>query len=79
MPENPFDAALRDVERLSDPTERLRVLAGLREMVGDADRDLRRLLREVIVELRGREPRATWPEIGEILGVSAQRAEQLSK
>lgn len=79
MTDNPFDAAIRDVEKLSEPIEQLRILAGLRGMVGDTDRTLRTLLRDVIGELRDKEPRATWTEIGEILSVSPQRAEQLSK
>lgn len=79
MTDNPFDRAIRDVEDLSTPLEQLRILSGLRAMVGDADRTLRTLLRDVIGELRDQEPRMTWQEIGSILDVSPQRAEQLSK
>lgn len=72
---------LSDVGREPDPAvrfERLRVLREDRRTENiEYDQHLRRAQTAAVVELR--DSGATWREIGERLGVSAQRAEQLSR
>ena len=68
---------------VSDPAERLRMLRAFeRRLSADADEARAEILdayRVAIGELRSRSPRPTWREIGDLLGVTASRAEQLSK
>ena len=70
---------LDDVSRVLDPAERLRRVRVIQDEVSGLDRALRSVKRETILELRALDPRPTWAEIGELLGVSQQRAEQLSR
>lgn len=67
------------LEQIADPLERLRALARFRRAVADLDEHLVGIARETITAARAHDPRPTWAEIGACLGVSAQRAEQLSK
>lgn len=74
-----LEALLVDVVHVQDPAARLRKIRELRDAVSSLDAELRAATRDAILELRSFEPPKTWPEIGELLGVSAQRAEQLSR
>lgn len=65
------------VVQVHDPEERLRRLAVVGEGVDDLEARIRRLKRSAILELR--RDGWHWHRIGAVLGVSAQRAEQLSK
>ncbi len=66
------------VVAVTDPVERLRRLAVVDEGVTELAERIRRLKRATILELRRTTP-LSWEAIGEILGVSGSRAEQLSK
>lgn len=70
---------LEAVVRVPDPRDRLRKLRTLEDGISDLADRLRVLKREAIVELRAEDPRPTFEQIGELLGVSGSRAEQLSK
>lgn len=70
---------LEDVVHVDDPVERLRKIRELELGTSSLGEELRAYKREAILELRRLDPPRTWPEIGELLGVSAQRAEQLSR
>ena len=59
-----------------DPGKRLRLLAEIHVETMDLSLLLRSTKRAAIAELRDRG--ATWHEIGDLLGVSSQRAYQLS-
>ena len=60
-----------------DPVSRLRLLEAIQAETAGLSESLRSARRDAIQELRSAD--ATWREIGDILGVSAQRAEQLSR
>jgi hypothetical protein len=62
-----------------DPAKRLLRLRGLQADLDSIDETVRGYVRDAIRELRSTTPAATWSEIGEILGVTAARAEQLSR
>lgn len=68
---------LADVVALPDPVERFRALTEL----DDRPRDLASLIRaersRVVREIRAREPRPSWAEIGALLGISGERARTL--
>jgi len=73
------DAAIAALRRIPNP--RLRI-ASIRRVTAELDEQssaLGDLLREAILELRAATPPATWQEIGDLLGVSAQRAFQLAE
>lgn len=67
------------VDRADDPAARLRMIRELEEGTGKLVEDLRARKRATILELREQDPRPTWDAIGELLGVSGQRAHELAK
>jgi hypothetical protein len=69
---------MTEAARLGSPVDRLRRLADARTALADSGARLQGRIHEAIVEARAEEL-ATWPEIGAILGVSAQRAQQLAR
>lgn len=74
-----LEGLLVDVVRVHDPADRLRKIRELRSGVSKLDAELRGATRDAILELRHLAPPMTWAEIGDLLGVSHQRAEQLSR
>lgn len=69
-----------ELQRISDPAERLRMVAA--ELVRNTERDeqlrgIRAL--EMFAARNQSDPPLTWREIGEIFGVTPQRAEAMSK
>lgn len=66
---------LADVVALESPTERFRKLGDL------ANGELASLIRtergRIVAELRNRDPRPSWAEIGAELGITGERARQL--
>lgn len=70
---------LEAVVHVPDPRARLSKCRILEDGISDLGDRLRAIKREAIIELRAEDPRPTFEQIGEILGVSAQRAEQLSR
>ena len=70
---SPFIEALAEI---ADPAARIRAVDSAHAGTQAAVEDLRSVKAAAIRELRAT---TTWREIGEILGVSKQRAEQLSK
>lgn len=64
---------------IEDPVERLRRLATVDEGVSDLATQIRRYKRATILQLRSLDPPMTWPRIGSLLGVSAQRAEFIAR
>lgn len=68
---------LADVVALDDPIARFRALTEL----DDRPRDLASLIRaersRVVREIRARDPRPSWAEIGALLGISGERARTL--
>lgn len=74
-----LEARVERALSLAEPALRLRRLAEIHAETMALGLELRARKREAILELRSHPDRKTWVEIGEILGVSQQRAEQLSK
>lgn len=73
-------ANLRDLEKIAEPLARLEAIDKAGAELEHAGAELRRLKGRAIRQLRGEgESRRTWAEVGELIGVSAQRAEQLSR
>lgn len=70
---------LAEVVNVKDPRERLRKIRTLEEGLGKLLEEGRATKRATILELRSLDPRPTWDEIGELLGVSGQRAHELAK
>lgn len=72
-----FEDLLSDVLALEDPVARFRKLGDL------ANGELSSLIRaervRIVRELRAQEPRPTWAEIGELLGISGQRVRELNE
>ncbi len=73
------DVLLHEAGRLKDPVERLKRLADARTQIGRTGSRLHADIQGAIVAARDADTPATWPEIGAILGVSAQRAQQLAR
>lgn len=68
--------SLRALTDISDPTERYQASRMVEVAIADQLRDIRK---DVALELK-HEHRMTWREIGQVMdGVSAQRAEQISR
>ena len=65
------------LQRVADPTERIRAIRAVRAELSHHDERLVDLLRDAILELRAADPPATWAEVGELLEVTPQRAHQL--
>lgn len=68
---------IADVVALDDPVERFRKLGDLAN--GEFSARIRAERVRIVREIRAREPRPTWAEIGALLGVSVERARQLSE
>lgn len=66
------------LRRVREPRARLRAIHLVREELTRPAGRLDSLLRETLLELRAETPPATWNELGEMLGVTAQRAHQLA-
>ena len=73
-----LEALLEVVVHVQDPADRLRKLRDLEEGTGKLVEEARSLKRATILELRSQDPRPTWDTIGELLGVSGQRAHELA-
>ncbi len=69
-------APVLEALRRVDAMDRIPPLVTLRQTIRDADARLAAAIRQAILELR--DDRWTWAAIGDALGVSPQRAEQLS-
>lgn len=78
MTDPPTDL-FEDLARIDDPLERLAALARAREDVDAIETRYVAARRRAILEARELDSRPTWREIGEIFGVSAQRAEMMSR
>lgn len=69
---------LADVVALADPVARFRALADL----DDRPRELASLIRaertRCVLEIRNRADRPSWTAVGEVLGISGERARQLA-
>lgn len=71
---------LLDLARTTeDPRTRLEFLAELTERTDEVRSEIRTIRRDLVRELRRDGEGFQWSEIGILLGVSAQRAEQLSR
>ena len=75
---DPIDRLLADVARLPDQRDRLRRIAEERDAVAEVEARYVEARRAAILEARTGEPPLKWREIGEIFGVSAQRAYEMS-
>jgi hypothetical protein len=73
------DVLITEAVRLAKPVDTLTRLAEARKALGATSERLHSATHHAIVAARSTEPPATWPEIGSILGVSAQRAQQLAR
>lgn len=73
------DVLMTEAARLGNPVDRLRRLADARTALADTGVRLHGRIHEAILDARDAIEPATWPEIGAILGVSAQRAQQLAR
>lgn len=70
--------ALPLLAQVPDPLERIRAIRAVRDELTATDQRLGDLLAEAITEARELDPPATWHAIGDLLGVTAQRAYQLA-
>lgn len=75
---DPVPAVLTALAAVSDPLDRLRALRLIQAEQNRVDDRISAQVRTTILELRA-EPVHTWAVIGDVLGVSPQRAEQLSR
>lgn len=78
MPEpSTFDELLA----IGEPLDRIRAIDEAIETIAGTTSRLRKLKAQAIRDLRenGEDRRRTWAEVGALLGVSEQRAEQLSR
>lgn len=71
-------AALSLLARVEDPRERLRAAVLVRAELDQHSERIRDLIRDTIAELRATTPPTSLEVIGELLGVSRQRAAQLA-
>ena len=62
--------------QISDAVERFHAARELREVLAVGDRKARELERAAVCELK---PGRPWREVGELLGMSGSRAEQIAK
>lgn len=77
----PLDAlglAVGMLANIREPVERIRSVRALREGLGREDARLRRLMTDGFLELRAEDPPWTWEQIGELIGITAQRAQALA-
>ncbi len=78
MPTTPTaDALVSKAERTRDPAKALEQIAHARAAQEDTRARVARATRDAIV--RAREASMSWPAIGDRLGVSPQRAQQLAE
>lgn len=71
-----IEAAIEDIAAVADPVERFSAGRKLRSELNDGDRRVMRIQQSAVEELKqGR----TWAQVGEILGVTGSRAEQIAK
>lgn len=66
------------LEQMPDPRVRSRAIARIAEGLDEAERQLCRLLRDALLELRAETPPPSWAELGDLLGVTAQHVQQLA-
>jgi hypothetical protein len=72
-----FSARLAEVERIPDLRERFEEARALRAEIAEGQCVFRTMGREAIVELKA--SGLSWRQIGQLLGMSGARAEQISK
>lgn len=72
-----LEARFVSVLELIDPIERLRALHELAADAEELPRGIREARADAVLELRAQGK--TWRAIGDLLGVSTQRAEQLAR
>lgn len=70
-----YEDLVADALALEDPAERFQRLGELAS--GELATHLKHERGRIVAELRNRDPRPTWQEIGRILGISYQRARDL--
>lgn len=75
---DPIDQLLADLARLPDSRERLRRIAEARADVTKVEQRYVEARRAEILAARATLPRLKWREIGEIFGVSVQRAYKMA-
>ena len=68
----PIEDLLADVVALDDPVARFKRLGELAN--GELSSLIRAERARIVRELRTRDPRPTWAEIGTLLGISGERA-----
>jgi hypothetical protein len=61
---------------IDDPVERFRAARRIRESLAHGDRAAKAIEKAAVVELKEGRP---WREVGELLGVTGSRAEQIAK
>lgn len=72
-------AAIAALERIPNPRERAVAIRAVADGLGQADARLRRLLAVAIQQIREEPTHPSWREIGELLGLTGQRVEQLAR
>jgi hypothetical protein len=70
------DSELSRIEEIPDLVERFHAFREFRQSVADIDRASRAKESAVVNELKQDRP---WREVGELLGISGSRAEQIAK
>lgn len=72
-------AAVTLLRRVADPRERLRAIALVRAELTERPNRLDSITATTLHELRSQTPTPTWAELGALLGVTHQRAQQLAQ
>lgn len=71
-----IETVTEQVAAISDPIERYQAARKIRVQLGDGDRTLMSIQQKVAAGLK---PGRTWAEVGDLLGVTGSRAEQIAK
>lgn len=71
-----IDSARTSLESITDPVERYHAARAVRDFLDQANLQIKAVQQEVILTLK---PGRPWREVGELIGVSGSRAEQISK
>lgn len=71
-----IDSAVADLDAIADPVERYRAARGVRALLDAGNLEIKAVQQQVSLTLKNGRP---WREVGELLGVSGSRAEQISK
>lgn len=71
-----IEAAIEDIAAVIDPVERFNEGRKIRSAFADGERKVMQIQQAAVEELK---QERTWAQVGELLGVTGSRAEQIAK